>query len=93
MFVASEDYQDIGLSLDKRLIRRPAATFFLRAAEEDADAGLKRGDLLVVDRAEPPSPGRLVVARENGELAARRWGPASRETELWGTVLWIIRAP
>lgn len=81
--MAAENYQDIGLSLDKRLIRRPAATFFLRAAENDAAAGLKAGDLLVIDRAEPPSAGRLF-----DDAAARRqerlMGALDRVNALFG---------
>ena len=96
MFVASEDYDDVGLSLDQRLIRRPAATFFLNAAEDSPEAGVKRGDLLIVDRAEPAGPGRVVVAASGGELRALKL-PASWRAdgglEVWGAVLWIVRAP
>lgn len=96
MFVASEDYNDAGLKLDERLIKRPAATFFLRAAGAAPDADVKDGDLLVVDRAEPPTPGRAVVAVVRGELAVRRLPPGWREDdglEIWGVVTFIVRAP
>lgn len=96
MFVAPEDYDDVGLDLDKRLIQRPAATFFLRAAGASPEADVKDGDLLVVDRAEPPAPGRVVVAVARGELVVRRLPPGWREddgVELWGVVLWTVRRP
>lgn len=96
MFVAPEDYDDVGLDLNKLLISRPAATFFLRAAGASPEADVKDGDLLVVDRAEPPAPGRVIVAVVRGELVVRRLPPGWREddgVELWGVVLWTVRAP
>ena len=96
MFVASEDYNDVGLKLDDRLIKRPAATFFLRATGSAPDADVKDGDLLIVDRAEPPAPGRVIVAVVRGEMLTRRLPPAWREDdglEVWGVVTFVVRAP
>lgn len=96
MFVAAEDYADRGLDLNERLIRRPAATFFMKATGSSPDSGVSDGDLLVVDRGEPPAPGRVVVAVAAGELAVRRLPSEWREDdglEVWGVVLWIVRAP
>lgn len=92
MFVAAEDYEDQGLRLDSRLIRRPAATFFMTVAEDAPDAGVRRGDLLVVDRAEPATPGRVAVVPCEGELRLVRLG-RDVPPELWGVVLWVVRAP
>jgi DNA polymerase V len=94
MFVASEDYADVGLSLDERLIKRPASTFFMTAGEDAPQAGIKRGDLLIVDRAEPPAPGRAAVIASDGELKAARIPPSGKLSgQLWGVVLWTVRAP
>lgn len=96
MFVASEDYNDVGLKLDERLITRPAATFFLRAAGSEHDADVKDGDLLIVDRAETPAPGRVVVAVARGEMLTRRLPPGWRDDdglEVWGVVMYVVRAP
>jgi len=96
MFVASEDYNDVGLKLDERLIKRPAATFFMRATGSAPDADVKDGDLLIVDRAEPPVPGSVIVAVVRGELLARRLPPAWRDDdglEVWGVVTYVVRAP
>lgn len=96
MFVASEDYNDVGLKLDERLIKRPAATFFLRAAGSAPDADVKDGDLLITDRAEPPVPGRVIVAVVRGEMMVRRLPPGWREDdglEVWGVVAFVVRAP
>jgi SOS-response transcriptional repressor LexA len=96
MFVAAEDYEDRGLRLDARLIKRPAATFFMTARGSSPEAGVKDGDLLVVDRGEPLSPGKAVVAVVRGELVARRLPAGWREDdglEVWGAILWVVRAP
>lgn len=94
MFVASEDYADVGLRLDERLIKRPASTFFMSAGESAPQAGIERGDLLIVDRAEPAAPGRTVVSAADGELRLFRVPPSGRVPgQLWGVVLWAVRAP
>ncbi|OLP20083.1 hypothetical protein BST81_02265 [Leptolyngbya sp. 'hensonii'] len=68
---------DIGLvttlDLNALLVKRPAATFFMRVAG-DRMAGdcIHDGDLLVVDRSLPPVAGKLVVAALAGELVVRR---------------------
>ena len=96
MFVAAEDYEDSDLSLDERLVERPAATFFLTAAGSSPDAGVRDGDLLIVDRSQSPAPGRVVVAVAAGELVVRRLPPGWRDDdglEVWGVVRWLIRAP
>jgi DNA polymerase V len=96
MFVAPEDYEDAGLDLNQRLIQRPAATFFLRASGASPEAGVNDGDLLVVDRGEPPAPGRVVVAVVRGELVVRRLPAGWSEDdglELWGVVAWVVRKP
>ena len=96
MFVAAEDYEDQGLDLTKRLIARPAATFFMRATGGAPGADVRDGDLLVVDRGETAAEGRVVVAIVAGELVVRRLAPGWREDdglEIWGVVSWIVRAP
>ena len=96
MFVASEDYNDVGLRLDERLIKHPAATFFMRAAGSKPDADIRDGDLLIIDRAEVPASGRVIVAIVRGELLTRRLPPGWREDdglEVWGVVVSIVRTP
>jgi DNA polymerase V len=96
MFVAAEDFEDDGLDLTRRLIERPAATFFMRASGGSPDAGVSDGDLLVVDRAELAAAGRVVVAVVAGEFVVRRLAPGWREDdglEIWGVVNWVVRRP
>lgn len=62
------------LSLDAHLIRQPKSTFLMRAGDDWAEAGIRAGDLLVVDRATPPTTGSLVVAVIEGTFALRHVG-------------------
>jgi len=71
----ADDFIERRLSLDAHLIRQPASTFLMRVAGDClAGAGVRDGDLLVVDRAAPPSTGSLVVAVVDGAFALRRVG-------------------
>jgi len=71
----ADDFVERRLSLDDHLIRQPASTFLVRVAGDClAGAGIHDGDLLVVDRAAPPSTGSLVVAVVDGAFALRRVG-------------------
>ncbi|MFO1419705.1 MAG: translesion error-prone DNA polymerase V autoproteolytic subunit [Candidatus Competibacteraceae bacterium] len=71
----ADDHIERRLSLDEHLIRHPESTFFVRV-QGDAlrEAGIRDGDLLVVDRALPPTAGSVVVAVVDGEFALRRLG-------------------
>ena len=61
------------LDLNEHLIRHPAATFFLRVQGDSmTGAGIRDGDLLVVDRAREPKSGSIVVAAVDGELTLKR---------------------
>ena len=96
MFIATEDYNDRPLDLNDRLIRRPAATFFMIADESSEVFGVQAGDLLIIDRGEPATPGRLAVAIVQGNLVLRRLPsphPNDAGIDLWGVVIWIIHAP
>lgn len=67
------DDAESGLDLNAHLIRRPAATFFVRVAGDSmTGAGVHDGDLAIVDRSIEPRPGHVVVAVLDGELALKR---------------------
>ena len=83
------------LDLNEHLVRHPAATFFMRAASDSQrDLGIHAGDLLVIDRAARPVPGKAVVAVRGGEIRLERFRHASgaeEELELWGVITHVIR--
>ena len=69
----ADDHIEGKLDLNLHLIRRPAATFFIRAQGESMrDAGIFDGDLLVVDRGIAAQAGDIVIAVLHGELTVKR---------------------
>jgi DNA polymerase V len=69
------------LDLNALLTPRPISTFYMRVAGHGLRShGVLDGDLLVIDRSIPPSPGVLVVAEHRGEFLLR---PLGREGERW----------
>jgi DNA polymerase V len=69
----ADDHIEGKLDLNEHLVRRPAATFFVRAAGESMrGAGIFDGDLLVIDRGITPQPDDIVIAVVHGELTVKR---------------------
>lgn len=69
----ADDHIEGKLDLNEHLIRRPAATFFVRASGESMrDAGIFDGDLLIVDRSITPRSDHIVIASIHGELTVKR---------------------
>ena len=69
----ADDHVDRKLDLNEHLIRRPAATYFVRAdGDSMRDAGIFSGDLLIVDRGEQPRADDIVIAVIHGELTVKR---------------------
>jgi len=69
----AEDHIDKNLDLNEHLIRRPAATFFVRVSGKSMiGAGINDGALLVVDRSEDARDGRVVVAVVEGAHTVKR---------------------
>ncbi|MFN9636825.1 MAG: LexA family protein [Synechococcaceae cyanobacterium] len=62
------------LDLNALLTPRTISTFYMRVAGHGLRAhGVLDGDLLVIDRSIPPSPGVLVVAEHRGEFLLCPW--------------------
>lgn len=62
-----------GADLGRLLIRDPASTLLLRVCGESLEgAGIRHGDLLVVDRGVRPRRGHIVVARLQGGFTVKR---------------------
>ena len=68
----AEDADSIPLDLNELIIRRPAATFFMRVEGESMrDAGVHSGDIVVIDKGLEPSSGDMVVAFLDGEFTLK----------------------
>lgn len=69
----ADDYVEQSLDLNKFLIKHPAATFFVRVEGESmTGAGIKSGDLIIVDRALQAHDNAIILALINGEFTIKR---------------------
>lgn len=69
----ADDYIETALDLNEFLIKRPAATFFVRVSGHSMiGAGINPGDILIVDRSLTPKNNSIVIAVLNGELTVKR---------------------
>lgn len=76
----ADDHIEGKLDLNEHLVRRPSATFFVRAAGESMrDAGIFDGDLLVIDRSISPKSDDIVIASIHGELTVKRLQQSGKE--------------
>lgn len=67
-----DDYVEKSLDLND-LVTHPAATFIMRVQGSSmTGAGIRDGDLLLVDRALDATDNSIIVAALNGELIVRR---------------------
>lgn len=66
------DYVEQTLDLNELCIRRPAATFFVRASGDSmSGAGIHPEDVLVVDRSLKARHGDIVIASVHGEMVVK----------------------
>ena len=68
----AEQYVERPLDLNELLVARPAATYFVRAEGDSMEgAGIRSGDMLVVDRSLEVSDGSVVIACVDGEFTVK----------------------
>ena len=69
----ADDYLDLPIDLNEFLIKHPAATFYVRVKVNSMEgAGIRNGDLLIVDRAEEPRNKSIVLGIIDGEFTVKR---------------------
>lgn len=82
----ADDYLEKKLDLNELLVKKPAATFFVRAQGTSMlGAGIHPNDILVVDRSIEPIDGKVVIAAINSELTVKRLIKTSDDR-------WILKA-
>ncbi len=70
----AEQYQEQPLDLNELLVRHPSATFFVKVSGESMiGAGIRDGDLLVVDRSPRPKSGDVIIAAVDGEFTVKTY--------------------
>ena len=83
----AEQYLEPPLDLNELLVRRPAATYFVRVEGDSmVGAGIRDGDLLVVDRSLRPADGDVIIASVDGDFTVKtlrlgngEWGMGNGE--------------
>ena len=69
----ADDHIELGIDLNRYLIKNPISTFFLRVSGNSMNnAGIYNNDLLIIDRSINPNPGHIVVALIDGEFTLKR---------------------
>ena len=69
----AETYTEGPLNLHDYLVKKPAATFFVRVTGDSmVGAGIFKGDLLVVDKSLEPAHRSIVIAAVDGEFTVKR---------------------
>ena len=69
----ADDYLDLPIDLNEFLIKHPTATFYVRVKGNSMEgAGIRNGDLLIVDRAEEPRNKSIVLGIIDGEFTVKR---------------------
>ena len=68
----AEQYLEPPLDLNELLVKRPAATFFVKVEGDSMiGAGIHDKDLLVVDRSLTPANGDIIIAAVGGEFTVK----------------------
>ena len=68
----AEQYANSPLDLNELLVKNPEATFFVRAdGDSMINAGIRSGDILVVDRSRTPVQGSIIIACINSEFTVK----------------------
>ncbi len=68
----AEQYIEMPLDLNELLVGKPAATYFVRAAGDSMlGAGIRPGDILVVDRSLEAADGSIVIAAVDNEFTVK----------------------
>lgn len=78
-----DDYIERYLDLNQQLVKHPAATFIVTATGDSmTDAGIRSGDMLVVDKSLEAQHGKIVIAALNGELTVKRLSKTGGRVQL-----------
>lgn len=69
----AQDYVEERISLDRRIITKPEATYFMKAGATHYREGILNGALLVVDASLNPCDGSILVCRLGSEMRIKKY--------------------
>lgn len=72
LFGIAEDHMQSYLSLDEKLIKNKASTFFFEASGDSMAPYIHKKDILVVDRSLEATNNKVIVAALDGGLICKR---------------------
>jgi DNA polymerase V len=82
----AESYVNNRLDLNELIVNDIHTTFYFRYMGPDT-LGVKKGNILVIDRSIDPVEGDLVVLTEKDHFKIRKY---EGQSNLWGRVSWIL---
>ena len=78
-----EDYIEEGIDLNRKLIRHPPTTFYVKVIGDSMrNIGIFPDSMLVVDRTETAKNGDIIIARIGDELCVKRFS-RSDDGRIW----------
>lgn len=83
----AESYVEKRLDLNQLIVDDVYTTYYFKWESEEK-MGLKKGDILVVDRASLPKEGDLVLVENNDEIKLEIFN--HQNNQIWGTVTWTL---
>lgn len=89
----ASDYVETKLDLNRLLVKHPVATYFVRMDNDRlSEEGIRKDDILVVDRSILPQPGQLIVMPNQDTFQMMRFNRRCCENAtVWGVVTSVIR--
>ena len=86
----AEQYAEPQLDLNKLLVKRPAATYFMKVEGNScSERGIFDGDTLIVDRSLMPAAGDIIIASVEGDFTIKEFVPG-RRLDYFGLVTAVI---
>ena len=69
----AQGYEQKGIDLNQLMVTNPPATYFVRAQGDSMlDAGIRDGDMLVVDFSKPSKHGDIVIGKLDDSFTVKR---------------------
>lgn len=77
----ADDYMEMSLDLNEKLIRNPSSTFFAQITGSSMiNAGICDGDIVIIDKSLQPKNDSILVCIIDGEFTLKRFNKIDEET-------------